>query len=173
MQINITGRTIEVTDALKNYIEKKFKKLSKYLLEPIDIHLTLAVEGYRNNIEAVVNAKGVTLKAQGEMEDMYAAIDNVCDKILKQAKKHKEKIQEHKKNLHLPQAMLEEMKTEEEEKYEVVETETILPKPMSIDEAVMQLKVLDRDFFIFKNAETNRLNIIYKRRSGNLGLIEI
>jgi len=174
MQINVTFRHIEPSPPLKAYAEEKLSRIRKYLKEPIEAHLVLKVEKFRHRAEASVDANGTRLNATEETEDMYSALDLLADNLEAQAKKNKEKSSRKKgsgKNL-LNAEGNSRQNPEEPEEPLVIRTEQVFAKPMDIDEAVMQLNISNGEFMVFTNRHSNRVNVLYKRKDGNLGLIE-
>ncbi len=177
MQITTTFRHMETSEALKSYVEEKLERVQKYIDEPITAQVFLTVEKIRHIAEITINAKGVTIKASEETNDMYAAIDAVLDKIERQLRRYKEKIKEHK-----PSSVVEERKIKKSiveaeslgQKTEpvIIKTKTFSIKPMSVEEAVMQMDLLHKDFLVFTDSATEDINVIYRRKDGNYGLIE-
>ncbi len=171
MNIIVTGRHLEVTPALKDYAEKKIKRFDRYLSNISEAVVTLNVEKYRHKVEVLLKVNGVLIQAEGITGDVYSSIDEVAEKLERQIKKYKEKLVSHRKS---------------EGKASVLAAEAVLPaefgriiknkrfelKPMSPDEAAMQMELLDKDFFIFTNDNSGDINVIYRRRDGNFGLIE-
>ena len=170
MNIIFNARHMETTDALKTYAFEKVKKLEKYLPESADANITLAVEKFRHKAEVQIKVNGLIIQASEETEEMYSSIDNVTDKIGRQVKKYKEKLKDHK----VKGEGMEFLPVEEETERipEIIKTKRFDMKPMTPEEAVMQMELLDKDFFIFSNFSTGAINVIYKRNDGNIGLIE-
>ncbi len=180
MYISITGRHIEITSALRDYVEKKVSKLSRYFNNIIDAHVILGLEGKTDQVaEITIHANGITIQGEECSEDMYASIDKVLEKVERQIKKYKEKISKHtprfsskiKRNIIL-NIMRQEHEVKTEPIYKVVKTKKFEIKPMSIDEAIMQMDLLGDNFLVFVNADTDRTNIIYHRKDGTYGLID-
>jgi putative sigma-54 modulation protein len=181
MQINITGRHLEITNALREYVTTKIEKLGKYL-HIVEAHIILSVEKYRHTAEVTLQAKRTKIHGQEETGDMYQAIDSVIDKIEKQIKKRKGKITSHKskkppKNLgKVAQSISESVQFESEEEPtfspRVIRTEKFAVKPMSLEEATLQMGLSQDGFLVFLNHETNQINVLYRRNDGNYGLIE-
>lgn len=174
MQVIVTFKHMDSSDALRSYAEEKTSPLVKYLLEPIEVHWTLSVEKKRHIADATVVANGVTLKGQGETADMYSAIDMVEGKLAGQVRKHKEKIKNHKfNNEDSSSARYSENETAEPKRgARIVKTENLFAKPMSIEEATMQMDIIDRDFLVFTDSATTNINVLYRRSDGDLGIIE-
>ena len=173
MDITVTFRHLESTDALRDYAREKVSRIKKYVGTPADVAVVLSLEKHRHQAEITLNTNGITVNAKDVTEDMYAAIDLAVDKLERQVKKHKEKIKDHKPG-------------ERTARYNIVASEPVLPaqgeriiktesifiKPMSVDEAIMQIDVMNNDFLVFTNAQTQKVNVLYRRRDGYLGLIE-
>lgn len=178
MNIIVTGRHLEVTPALRSYAEEKIKKVGKYFNNVTEAIITLTVEKYRHKAEVQLRANGVLIQAEEVTNEMYSSIDQVMDKIERQIKKFKEKLTRHKgRGEGEATSLLEETAiTERAEGKEgpprIIRRKRFAMKPMSPEEAVMQMELLDKDFFIFENESTGNLNVIYRRRDGNVGLIE-
>ncbi len=182
MQVSVTFRHIDSSDPLKEYAVDKTQRLSKYLSEPVEVHWVLSVEKIRHTAAATVTANGLRIKAQEETADLYSAIDSVLDKLENQVRKHKEKLKDHHKQENVeasvdvmaPEegAVGEDDSTLEAVSSRVVTTRNVFIKPMSVEEATMQMEVADNDFLVFTNSSTNNVNVLYSRKDGNYGLIE-
>ncbi|OGW48388.1 MAG: ribosomal subunit interface protein [Nitrospirae bacterium RBG_19FT_COMBO_42_15] len=174
MQVIVNGRHIDVTDALRNYAESKVKKIEKYLPGTTEAVVTLSVQKYRHNAEILIKVNGLLIQAEDETGEMYSAIDKVMDKIERQVKRYKEKLLNRHKNSESIKAASEEAVEEAVDKDmpKIIKTKRFALKPMLPDEAVMQMELLHKDFFVFTNAGDNKVNVIYRRRDGNIGLIE-
>ena len=168
MKINIHGRKIEVTDSIKNYIEEKLKRLDKYFENPEEISATVVVKVRSNDqiIEVTIPSKRFTLRAEESNNDLYAAIDLVVDKIERQIRKNKTKIKKNYKEV--LNYDFEEIESETEE---VVKRKIIDMKPMSEEEAILQMNLLGHDFFVFENIDTDTISVLYKRKDGNIGIL--
>lgn len=177
MQISVSFRNVDPSDHLKGYAENRMARLKKYMDEPIEIYLVLSIQKFRHTADVTISANGMKIKAQEETGDLYSAIDMVLDKTEKQIKRHREKVKEHKaegKPKGLPEGnkVGEERETEEEEVPQIVKTERILAKPMDVEEASLQLKLSNSEFVVFTNSKTHLINVLYRRKDGNFGLIE-
>ena len=173
MHVTVTFRHIESSDALRNYALEKTERLAKYLIEPAEVHWVLTVEKIRHIADATIMANGVVVKAQEATEDLYSAIDLTLDKLEKQVRKYKEKLKDHKPHGAVPQPGETAAATPSpEERPRIVERENIFVKPMSLEEATMQFELIDSDFLVFTNSETQRINVLYRRKDGNYGLID-
>jgi len=176
MQISISFRNLDSSDHLKNYAENRMARLKKYIEEPIEIYLVLSIQKFRHAADVTISANGFKIKAQEETGDLYSAIDMVLDKIEKQVKRHREKVKEHKSE-GKPKGLAEGKKIGEERELEeevpqIVNTERIFAKPMDAEEASLQLKLSNSEFLVFTNSKTNLINVLYRRKDGNFGLIE-
>jgi putative sigma-54 modulation protein len=178
VQLQVKGRHVEVSSALEEYAEKKLQKVGRHLHEPIEIELELIAErnpamGATQVAEATVWANGHILRAREQSQDLKASIDLMVDKLERQAKKL------HDKRLHKPahktthgaQNATEE-RTEDMTEPLIVKVKQFALKPMSSEEAILQLDLLGHAFFVFRNADTMEVNVLYKRRDGKYGLIE-
>ena len=172
MLLNIRGDKIEVTDSIKNYIEEKLKRLNKYFENPEDLKANIVVRtrGIDQIIEVTIPIKKAILRAEETNKDLYAAIDKVTDKLERSIRKNKTKIKRRKvENMDV----FLDFEVEEEEEQKIVKRKQINNKPMSEEEAILQMDLLDHDFFIFQNTETNNMSVIYKRKDNSYGIIEI
>ncbi len=171
MGVQIRGRNIEVTEALKEYINKRLRKLEKHINNLGEAQVTLSVVRGFHRIEVTTPINGMILRGEESTDDMYASIDLVVDKLEKQIEKYKGKLQRRgarvASNLKAPVAA-----NVEEDGPRLVRTKRFAIKPMPVDEAVLQMNLLGHNFFVFSNAETDEVNVVYKRKDGNYGLIE-
>ena len=173
MKFNIRGKKLEVTPSLKSYIEEKIGRLDKYFENPDNIEATvlIKVSGINQVVEVTINTHGLILRGEESNKDLYASIDFVTDKIERQIRKNKTKI--HKK---ISKDTIRDFKVIEsevtEDKKDVVKRKIVEMKPMSEEEASLQMDLLDHDFFVYKDADTGSINIVYKRKDGNYGVLE-
>jgi putative sigma-54 modulation protein len=168
---------MESSEALKTYAQEKLEKVQKYIDEPIVVQVFLTVEKIRHIAEITITAKGITIKASEETNDMYAALDAVVDKIERQLRRYKERIKEHKPGNEIDQrrvkkSILTAESIEQRQEPVIVRSKTFSIKPMSVDEAVMQMDLLHKEFLVFTDSTTEEINVIYRRKDGNYGLIE-
>jgi putative sigma-54 modulation protein len=176
MQLTIQGKNIEVTDRLEEYIEKKVGKLDRYLPNITEARMELAVEGAksakdRQVAQLTVRGKGTLLRAEERTADMFTSIDAVVDKMYRQIVRYKGKRYGRGRGPgEVPPVETEEV--EEEESPRIVRTKRFQVAPMDEEEAVEQMELLGHDFFVFFNVNTNEVNVIYRRKDGNYGLIE-
>lgn len=175
MTLNIRGNKIEITDAIQSYIEEKLRKVDKYFEEPEQIRANVVVRmsGIAQIIEVTIPLKKVVLRAEERDKDLYVAIDHVSDKLERQIRKNKTKMN-HKNNKET-KVEFNDFEVNEEEAVEetIVKRKTVDAKPMSEEEAMLQMNLLGHDFFIFKDSETSHIAVIYKRKDGNFGIIEM
>ncbi len=172
MQINVTFRHMDHSDELKDYINDRFARLKKYSDSPMNVNVVLTAEKFRKTAEVVITGDGIRAAAKQEHDDLRAAIDLVLDKIERQLKKFREKVKSRRtsgQNITPPPAA---PAHEAEEADQVITIQKINPKPMSIEEAADQLQINGKGFLAFINADTNRVNVIYWRKDGGLGLLE-
>jgi putative sigma-54 modulation protein len=171
MHLNITGRNMEVTPALRDYAEEKVGKIDKYLHKITSAHVILAVEKYRHIAEVTIQAHGMTIKAQEETGDLYSSIDQVMDKIEIQARKLKDRITERNKS-GAPDEAAPPVETPAPSAPRVVRSNSFDPRPMTVDEAALQLGLRTEQFLVFVEARSSRVNVLYRRADGDFGLIE-
>jgi len=175
MLLNIRGDKIKITSPMKDYIEAKLVKLDKYFGDADEIEVTALVRVRNENqiIEVTVPTAKFTLRAEEAHKDLYAATDLVVDKLERQIRKNKTRA---KKQIHRDhQPFIDDFEIEKEEKEEskVVRKKMVEMKPMSEEEAILQLELLGHDFFVFEDMEDNNINVLYKRKDGNYGIMEI
>ena len=171
MKIVVNGRHLEVTPALRNYAEDKIQKFNKYLPETSEAIVTLSIEKYRHKAEVLLKANGVLIQAESVTGEIYSSIDEVSEKLHRQVKKYKEKHIAYRKGGAKP-TELEEKAAATHEGGRIIKNKRFDLKPMSPDEASMQMELLDKNFFVFMNDKSNQINVIYLRKDGNFGLIE-
>jgi len=176
MNIQITARNIDLTDAIRNYAEKKVSKLEKYFDHITEASVLLEVQKNVHIVEVLLSAKGVFMKGLEKSEDLYASIDLAADKIEKQLVKYKEKLKDKKlqdKEYDTPLKLnVLDSQSVEDSETRVIITKEIPVKPMDPEEAVMQMDLLNKSFFVFRNSESNEVAVVYQRDDGNIGLIE-
>ena len=178
MNLLVTGRHIEITNAIRDYLEKRTEKVRKHFDHIIKIHATLSVEKGRHHVEMTIQGNKFFFNSQEETRDMYASIDKVVDKIEKQVNRYKDRISDHHKATSERRASQDETIIETEGTVEddggprIIKTDRFAMKPMLPEEAVLQIDVLEEDFLVFSNALSERVNVLYRRKDGNFGLIE-
>jgi ribosome hibernation promoting factor len=172
MNVIVNGRHLEVTPALKSYAEEKVRKFERYLSEISEAVVTLSLETkYRHKAEVLLRVNGYLIQAEGVTGEIYASIDEVSEKLERQVKKYKEKLVSHRKGVAKPADNLQKA-APHQETGRIIKNKRFELKPMSPDEASMQMELLDKDFFVFINDISSDINVIYRRRDGNFGLIE-
>lgn len=172
MTFIITGKNINVSTGLKSHIEEKIGKLERYFTPNTEIHVTLSVVKDTQKIEVTIPVKGSIIRAEEANEDLYAAIDMVEDAIEKQLKKYKNKIIDSKQaGEGLSHAFLEE-EYDDEEEIRIDRVKKFAVKPMDPEEACLQMELLGHSFYVFRNVETDEVNVVYKRKGNTYGLIE-
>jgi len=176
MKIVIKGKHIEVTDAIRNYLGKRLSKIERYLDHILEVIVTFSVEKNRHIVEITLQANRALIRAEEETDDMYTSIDKAVDKLERQIKKYKEKFyQKSYSNTDRKDLGYEEVSLGDDQSTKIakiVKTKKFAIKPMSVEEAAMQMDLLGHNFFVFANDATNKVNVVYKRRDGNFGLIE-
>ena len=182
LKFNIRGENIEVTPAIREYVENKVEKVERYFNDGVDANANVNLKVYNDKqtkVEVTIPMKNVTLRAEERHNDMYAAIDLIVDKLERQIRKHKTKVnrkfrEREGAGLHFAAVNLAEIDAEAvgEEEYQIVRTKQFDLKPMDQEEAILQMNLLGHDFYIYTDAESDGTNIVYKRRDGKYGLIE-
>ena len=181
MKFNIRGENLEVTEALREYVEKKLSRLERYFEAPptSDVNVTLSVHRDKQIVEVTIPLPGVLLRAEEKGGDMYASVDLVIDKLERQIRKHKTKAnrkirkEADYKNLFKEDDVTPAHLLKEEDEYEVVRTKRFTLKPLNVDEAILQMNMVGHSFFVFANADdANQVHVVYKRADGKYGLIE-
>jgi len=176
MKIIFKGKHIEVTDAMRNYIEKRLNKIERHFDHILEVIVTLSVEKNRQIVEATLQASRALIRAEEETDDMYTSIDKVADKLERQIQKYKEKyFQKPHPGTEREGLFNKGVNVEDNESNKIakiVKTKRFAIKPMSVEEAAMQMDLLGHNFFVFANDNTNKVNVLYKRKDGNFGLIE-
>ena len=171
MKISIFGKNIEVSDYLENIVNKKNRKLDKFFSDETEAVVTLAVEHNRHIAEVTIPYDGGVIRAEEVTGDMYASIDNVINKIEKQVHKFRKRIEkDHRANIFSSEEI--DYEEEEEQGPRIVRVKQFDIKPMSEEEAMLQIELLGHSFYVFENAETGSINVLYRRNDGNYGLIE-
>jgi putative sigma-54 modulation protein len=179
MNVKVRGENIQLTEALQEYVEKKLGRLEKYFdaTPTPNAHVTLSVVHGIHTVEVTLFVQGVMIRAEEKSGDMYASIDLVTDKLEKQIEKHKSKLNRRAKR-HTSRRVFQESGSSalaydfDDEEVEIVKVKRFEMKPMPVSEAILQMDLLGHNFFVFANAETDKVNVVYKRHDGQYGLIE-
>ena len=174
MKINITARKMDVSDALKERLDKKLSKLDKYFGTNTEANVILLLEKSRQVVEVTVHFSNMIFRAEESSYDMYISIDRVIDMLEHQIRKNKSRLE---KKLHasafVPDVAADAvLPVDEEAEYTIVKNKKFFVKPMSIEEAILQMNLLGHAFYMFKDIDSDKLNTVYKRRNGDYGLIE-
>jgi putative sigma-54 modulation protein len=177
MQLTVTFRHLDPNDQLKEYVKEKIMRIKKYLDHQVEAQVVLTAEKFRKIAEVTLWTNGYTINCEEETADMFSSIDMVMDKLERQVKKFKDKIQKFKSN---HQSITERLKMkvisseslEEEREPKIVKTKRFSTKPMSLEEAVLQLELLNNNFLVYIDSQTQNVHVLYKRKDGDYGLIE-
>lgn len=174
MKFNIHGKKLDVTESIKSYIEEKIGRLDKYFENPNEITATVLIKLRGNDqvVEATINANKFILRGEESHKDLYAAIDKVSDKVERQIRKNKTRMNK-KVSKELTRGFVLNFEEKEENDNVIVKRKIIEDKPMSEEEAILQMELLGHEFFAFRNMETQDVNILYKRKDGDYGILEI
>lgn len=179
MNIIMAGKHVELTDGIKSAIEKKMSKLNKFISDESDVKVTISARKGRHTIEVTAIATdGTIVRAEDTEDDLYVAIDKVIDKLIKQIRRFKSKM---KKKHHDPKSIryefteepgVDNKEDEDDDEYVIERRKRFNVKPMSEEEAILQMDMLGHDFYLFKNVETDEIALVYKRKNGGYGIIE-
>lgn len=174
MRYTIIGKNIEVTEPLKTAVQDKIGKLERYFETDTEIHVTLSVEKDRQKIEVTIPVRGTIIRAEQESSDMYVSIDLVEEVIERQLKRYKNKLIDSKQDAVGFSRLLAEEEVFEDDAIEITRTKRFAMKPMDPEEACVQMELLGHSFYVFRNAQTDEVNVVYKRKGkyGSYGLIE-
>lgn len=176
MRFDIRGKNIELTDALKDYTTKRLSKLGKYIENVKEAQVALSVEGEGHKVEVTIPLNGMILRGEEVSEDMYSSIDLVEEKLEKQIEKYRTRLYHNNRGVGLKKNGFDESKENiydtDIDKFKVVRTKRFALKPMDEEEAIMQMNLLGHSFFVFFNAKDEEVNVVYRRKDGNYGLIE-
>lgn len=180
MNYNVRGENIEVTPAIREYLERKITKLERYFTEPLEANVNVNLkfnQDKTSKVEVTIPLPNLVLRAEETNVDMYAAIDLITDKLERQIRKHKTKVNRKFREKGVEPVTFATPKNGEardvdDDNIEVVRTKRFDLKPMDSEEAILQMDMLGHNFYVFNNADTNRTNVVYKRKDGRYGLIE-
>ena len=172
MELVIRGAKIKVTDAMKSYIEEKIGKLDKYLEDAANIRATVVVKvkGHNQIIEVTIPLKSFILRSEESQEDFYAAVDKAVDKLERQIRKNNTRIMS--KNTKTYGFSLSEIEDSEEKEEKIIKRKKVEVKPMDEEEAIIQMELLNHQFYMYKDSETGTYAVVYKRKDGGYGIIE-
>lgn len=173
MKVTVIAKNMELTDALKEIVQKKISKLEKYFEGNIEAKATLTVQKNRQIIEVTIPFNGVILRGEEATSDMYKSLDLVEDKLERQIRKQKTRLsRKHGESLRFAEINSIDFKSEEEEEGKLVKVKKFGVKPMNSEEAILQMDLLGHNFFVYQDADSNKVNVIYKRKDGDYGLLE-
>ena len=172
MKTTIVARKMDLTTGLKEYVEKKLTKLDKFFDEDTEAKITMSVEKNRQKIEATIYSHSTIYRVEQITSDMYVTMDKIIDDMERQIRKNKTRLEKRLKKDAFVDAGVYDVPVEEEKEFNIIKTKSFTTKPMSSEEAILQMNLLGHTFFVYKNAETEKNNIVYKRKDGNYGIIE-
>lgn len=172
MNYIIMGKNIEVTDGLKQAVYDKLGRLEKYFTSDTDVHVTFTVEKERQRIEVTIPMKGHIIRAEQVCDDMYVSIDMAVEVIERQVTKHKKKLVDQEQASGLFQKDFLDEDAVDDDEIKIIKSKKFAIKPMFPEDACMQMELLGHNFFVFRNAETDEVNVVYKRKGNTFGLIE-
>ena len=172
MNLVISGKNIDITEGLRSAVEEKIGKLERYFVDSTEVHVTLSTEKNRQKIEVTIPMKGSIIRAEETSTDMYVSIDLVEEVIERQLRKYKNKLIHKEQNVaQLSKAFVDEDAYDEED-IAIIRSKKFAMKPMDPEEACVQMELLGHTFFVFRNSETDEVNVVYKRKDNTYGLIE-
>ena len=172
MKFKIIGRRYDVTDKIRDYVEKKLGKLDKFFKDESEARVVIGTIKDNDYIEATIYAAGMMYRAEASDKEILAAIDKIVDVIERQIRKNKTRLNRKSKDNKLAFNLASIEPLEEEEEDVLVKTKTITPKPMDMEEAIMQMELIGHSFFVYRDTETDAISIVYRRNDGDYGLIE-
>lgn len=177
MKFDIRGKNIEITGALRDYTTKRLSKLEKYIEDVKEVQVSLSVENKIHKVEVTIPLNGMILRGEEKSDDMYSSIDMVEEKLEKQIEKYRTRLLKSNRTIGLKKIMAgaagrKPDSAELAERFRIVRTKKFALKPMDEEEAIMQMNLLGHSFFMFFNANSNEVNVVYKRKDGGYGLIE-
>ncbi|MBP5426340.1 MAG: ribosome-associated translation inhibitor RaiA [Clostridiales bacterium] len=173
MNYIISGRNIELTDALKDYARSKIGKVERFFEPSTEVHITFSVQKDRKIVETTIRYRGIVFRVEEENTDMYAALDRSSDILERQIRKNRTRLA--KKMYDNPlkyEKMFSEDQQEKEEEYKLIKNKSFSLKPMDVEEALLQLNLVGHTFFVFVNVKNNKVNVVYRRKSGGYGILE-
>ncbi len=173
MKFIVSGKNIEVTEALKERAIKKLGKLEKFFKPNTEAQVTMSVSKNRHILEVTIYFDGGVMRAEVENDDMYSAIDKAVERLESQIRKNKSRLEKRlREGAFLPENFTDGQEVREEDEFRVVRSKKFAVKPMTVEEAILQMNLLGHSFFVFKNSATGEVNVVYRRRAGDYGLIE-
>ncbi len=172
MQLSVKGRNLEVTDAIRAYAEEKVQRMTRYLENIVSGTVYLSVEKHQQIAEVTLRVRDLTIRAEESTDDLYSSIDLVAEKLERQILRYKERIAAHVSRSGDREEWEAAPAPSAVEDLQVVKTKRFAVKPAEVDEAVLQMDLLGHNFYVFRNARTDEVNVVYRRRDGHYGLIE-
>jgi putative sigma-54 modulation protein len=172
MKLSVKGKNLEITDALRAYAEEKVQRMNRYLEQIVSATVNLSLEKHRQIAEVTLRVRDLTIRAEESTDDLYSSIDLVAEKLERQILRYKERIAAHVSRTgreareEIPPAPL------SAGELRVVKTKRFAVKPAAVDEAILQMDLLGHNFYVFRNARTDEVNVVYRRQDGHYGLIE-
>jgi ribosome hibernation promoting factor len=172
MKVNIYGKNMQLTEALKEATIKKVERLDKFFQTDVEAKVVLSIERKNQKVEVTIPFNGRIARVEESSDDMYNSIDEAVESLEQQLRKYKTKLQDKKHSSESIKFENFESLDDEENEFKVVKTKKFAIKPMNIEEAVLQMDLLKHNFFVFLNADSEEVNVVYKRKDNNYGLIE-
>ena len=175
MKLNIHGNKVEITDSIKEYVESKLAKLNRYFdnSDSLEAIVKVRIRGQEQIIEVTVPTNKFTLRAEEAHKDLYAAIDLVVDKLERQIRKNKTRLNNKYKNVDVVDFSFDFEVEEKENEEKIVKRKNVESKPMDEEEAILQMELINHDFFAFKNVKEECISVVYKRKDGHYGIINL
>lgn len=173
MLLNFVGKNIELTESLKNVAEKKFSKLDKYFSEEAEARVVFSTVREQQTVEVTIFLPKTIIRAEETTDDMYSSMDNAVDALARQIRKHKTKLKRRYQNNETIRFDEITEKEKEETENKIVKRKNFELSPMNEEEAILQMELLNHNFFVFLDADTETVSIVYKRKDGNYGKIEV
>ena len=173
MRYIISGKNLDITEGLRSAVMEKLGKLERYFTPDTEVHVTLSVEKERQKIEVTIPVKGNIIRSEQSSTDMYVSIDLVVDVIERQIRRYKTRLMNQKHDgTSFKQEFMEQEDEVEDDEIRIIRSKKFAIKPMDVEEACVQMELLGHDFYVFINAETEDVNVVYKRKGNTYGLIE-
>lgn len=169
MKVNITARKTSVRDSFRERVDKKLAKLDRFFDDEAVANVTVTNEGERETVEVTIQSEGFYYRAEKTTSDRMDSLEAVVDSLFRQIVKNKSKLEKRLRSTAFDPSYHEKY---EEEDFNVVKSKKFAVKPMNIDEAILQMNMLEHNFFMFRNADTSEINVVYKRKNGDYGIIE-
>lgn len=172
MKYTIIGKNIEVTEGLKASVEDKLGRLEKFFTDDTDVYVTFSVEKERQKIEVTIPMPKHIIRAEQASDDMYVSIDLVVEVIERQVTRYKKKLADREQNAAVFQSDFFDVEDDDDEEVKIIRSKRFAVKPMYPEDACVQMELLGHNFYVFRNAETDEVNVVYKRKGNTYGLIE-